>query len=166
MTTQPHVIDIAAYIAPSPEGISYRLLDVAEVQPPKEVAEVLGLPEGGTAVLRKRVALLAGEPIELDWSYYPVELSRGTDLARNRLIKGGAPRVLAEAGFPERDFADEVFARPATAEEAELFDLSDDAPVMAQFRVVYSDNERPVEVSLLAKPGQRVRLRYRQTVVR
>lgn len=159
-----HTIDAAAYIIPTPEGLAYRLIDVREVQIPDDIGEALKPLTSGTAILRHRLALIAGEPIEADWSYYPVELARGTELERARLICGGAPRVLDEQGFPEREFVDEVSAREATSYEARLLELPEGAQVVQQFRVVYSDGQRLVEVSVLVKPAQRCKLRYRQAV--
>lgn len=164
LTKQPHVVDVAAYFAPSPGGYSYDILDVAEVAPPADVAEVFGLPDGGVAVLRHRLTRFNGGPLETDRSYYPIEIARGTDLTQPRRIKGGAPRVLAEAGYPEREFVDRVSVRPPTAEEVTLLGLPASVPVMCQLRIVYSDEMRPVEVSLLVKPGNQYELRYRQAI--
>ena len=103
-----------------------------------------------------------GAPVELDLSYYPAEIAAGTELAGHRKIRGGAPRVLADLGYPQRYFTDRVSARMSTTEEAGLLDLPD-VPVIRQFRVIYSDDERPVEVSVLIKGGHLYELLYRQS---
>lgn len=161
---QPHVVDVANYFAPSPGGYSYDDPEVSEVRPPAEVREALGLPEDGVAVLRHRMTRYAGEPVELCWSYYPVEIARGTKLARAVKIKDGAPRVLAELGYPQREMVDEVFVRMPTTEELETLELPNDVPVVCQFRVIYSDDQRPVEVSTLVRGGHLYKLRYRQPI--
>ncbi|MFI6507637.1 hypothetical protein ACIBCT_08540 [Streptosporangium sp. NPDC050855] len=51
-----------------------------------------------------------------------------------------------------------------TTEEAELLELPLDVTVLRRFRVVHSDGERPVEVSVLAKGAHAYELRYRPTI--
>ncbi|MFH9574234.1 GntR family transcriptional regulator [Streptomyces sp. NPDC017454] len=139
----------------------YRMLEVAEVTPPTEVARALRLAEGGTAMLRSRIGLLDGQPAELVHSYYPIELAHGTRLADRRLIPGGSPALLQELGYPTRSQDDAVAARPATTEEYEALEIPRDVPVIEIFRIVYSDDEKPIEVTLLTKPAHRFKMGYR-----
>lgn len=138
----------------------YRMLEVGEVVPPVEVARALRLDEGGTAMLRSRVGFLNDQPAELVHSYYPIELAHGTRLADRRLIPGGSPALLEEMGYPSRSQDDAVAARPATTEEYEALEIPRDVPVIEVFRVVYSDNEKPIEVTLLTKPAHRFKMGY------
>jgi GntR family transcriptional regulator len=105
----------------------------------------------------------AGDPVELDYSYYALDLVAGSDLAGKRRIKGGAPRVLAELGYPEREFTDRVSVRMPTTEEIEALDLPE-VPVIRQFRTVLSDGGKPVAVNIMIKGGHRYDLVYRQAV--
>ncbi|GAA3801815.1 GntR family transcriptional regulator [Sphaerisporangium flaviroseum] len=157
----PFIVRTAAYFDPAERGVTYRLLDVAEVDAPKSVAAELGEPR---AVLRHRLMLRDEEPVEVSWSYYPLSLVAGTALNRRGRIQGGAPAVLAELGHPEREFTDSVSVRPPTTEEAELLELPEGIPVIRQFRVVYSDNARPIEASILIKGGHLYELRYQQQI--
>ncbi len=50
-----------------------------------------------------------------------------------------------------------------TDEEADLLSLPN-VPVIRQFRVVYSDEDRPVEVSILIKGSHLYELLYRLSV--
>jgi GntR family transcriptional regulator len=161
---KPHVVDVAAYFPPSPDRYTYKILDVAEVRPPADVAEALGLTEDETALLRHRMTLHRGEPVELNWSYYPLDIARGTDLMLRKKIKGGAPRVSTDAGFPWRRFVDQVSTRPPTPAEATALGLPTTVSVICQTRVVYSDNDRPVEVTVMAKAGHLYELRYQQQI--
>lgn len=161
---QPFTVDVAGYFKPQPDGYAYRILKVAEVRPPADVARALDLPEDGVAVLRHRLTLHGGDPIDLHWSYYPVEIARGTELTEHRRIKGGAPRVLAELGYPESDFVDEVSVRPPTSEEMAILELPENVPVIRQFRILRAADGRVVEVSVLVKGGHLYSLRYRQRV--
>lgn len=160
---QQFVVEVAAYFDPSPSGYAYQLLEVTETQPPADVAEVFELPEGGTAVLRRRLTTHKGEPVELASSWYPTEIAVGTGLAADRKIRGGAPAALAEHGYPQRYFIDRVSTRMPTSDEVRLLDLPG-VPVIRQFRVIYTDGDRPVEVSSLIKGGHLYELRYRQTI--
>ncbi|WP_207947164.1 GntR family transcriptional regulator, partial [Actinomadura sp. 7K507] len=159
---QPFRVEADTYFEPTPGGYSYELLEVAEVPSPTEVARALDLEAGDPAQMRRRLLRHGGRPVEVDWSYYPLELARGTDLAGQRRIRGGAPRVLEELGSPQRHHVDAVTARMPTTEEAELLSLPN-VPVIRQFRVVYTDGDRPVEVSILIKGSHLYELQYHQT---
>jgi GntR family transcriptional regulator len=149
------VVDAADHVEPG--RFSYRILDVRETRAPVEVAEVLG----EDVVLRHRLMSHDGEPVELSWSYYAAGLVRGTDLAGRAKVRGGAPRVLAELGHPVRYVEDRVSVRPPTHDEAVALELPGGFPVIRQFRVGHSGDDRPVEVSVLVKGGHRFDLRYR-----
>ncbi|MFJ6729415.1 GntR family transcriptional regulator [Streptomyces sp. NPDC091281] len=142
------------------QSSKYQILSVAEVRPPRQVRNALGLDESGTAVLRSRVGYLDGKPAELVHSYYPVELARGTRLEQRRLIPGGSPRLLEDLGYPTRSQDDVLGARPATTEEYVHLEIPRDVPVIEVFRIVYSDGQRPIEVSLLTKPAHRFKMAY------
>lgn len=161
---QPFTVDVSPYFEPSPGGYSYELLEVSEVRPTGDVARELCLGDDGLAVFRKRLLRLDGDPVELDWSYYPLDIVAGSALTRRQKIRGGAPRVLAELGYPQREMVDTVSVRMPTTEEVEMLDLPV-VPVMRQFRVIYSDDRRAVEVSELIKGAHLYQLRYQQALV-
>jgi GntR family transcriptional regulator len=137
---QPFVIDAAAYITPAPGRFRYQLLTVDDIAPPADIVDGLQLAP-----------------------YYPAEIAANSSLAKAAKIRGGAPQALADLGFPQRTFVDRISARPPTVEEAETLDLPDGTPVIRQLRVIYSDNERPVEASVLIKGAHLYELLYRQT---
>ncbi|MFE3865979.1 GntR family transcriptional regulator [Streptomyces goshikiensis] len=173
-TTQ-QIINPASYMPPARGDAPYswiteaakrqqvgtsEILDVAEVEPPVQVAEVLGLASGETAVLRYRLMLLDDEPTELVHSYYPANIARGTALTHRRRIKGGSPTLLAEMGYRPADAVDRVSVRIPTPEEVRLLELPEDVPVLRTFRVVSTDSGRPIEVSVMAKAGHLYELQY------
>ncbi|MCK2245267.1 MULTISPECIES: GntR family transcriptional regulator [unclassified Crossiella] len=162
---QPFVVEAAAFIPTADGRFRYDLVAVETVTPPADIAEGLRLAPGVTAVLRRRVLLHDGLPVELSASYYPTEIAAGTSLVKSAKIRSGAPQVLADLGFPQRSFVDRISARPPTTEEVELLDLPEGTPVLRQLRVIYSDNDRPVEASVLIKGGHRFELQYRQTIL-
>ncbi|MFJ9634508.1 GntR family transcriptional regulator [Streptomyces sp. NPDC101175] len=169
-------ISPAVYMPPAAAGEPYRwiseakkrsqrgsskLLEVAAVAPPHEVGQALQLEEGGQALLRKQILMLDDEPTELTKSYYPLGLAEGTAMMEQRKIRGGTPTLLSELGYPPLEFIDEVSSEIPTEEEVVALQLPKDMPVMLTLRVVYSNSERPIEVSLLTKAAHRYRMRYR-----
>ncbi|MEV0041076.1 GntR family transcriptional regulator [Streptomyces sp. NPDC050804] len=173
MTMRP-----ASYMAPATAGEPYRwltetakhggkarsrLLSVAEEAPPADVAAALGLPEDGTALLRHQLLLLDDEPVELVHAYYPLDIARGTALMERRRIKGGTPTLLAGLGHPPRLSVDRVSARVPTQEQYEALRLPGDLPVLRTLRVVYGDDRRPIEATVMAKAGHLYELRYEFT---
>ncbi|MEU2790215.1 GntR family transcriptional regulator [Streptomyces sp. NPDC007100] len=168
----------AAYMAPAEEGRPYRwlteaagfggrahsrLLEVGEVVPPADVAEAMGLADGGGAVLRRQVLCIDDEPVELVASYYPVEIARGTAMTEFRKIRGGTPALLAELGHRPVRSVDRVSARVPTREQYEVLRLPGDLPVLRTLRVVYGvwgDEVRPIEVTVMAKAGHLYELQY------
>ncbi|MDX3656176.1 GntR family transcriptional regulator [Streptomyces sp. ID05-26A] len=161
---QPLVVEATSYIAPAPGRFRYQLVAVTTAAPPADVADGLRLGPGATAVVRTRILFHDDQPVELSASYYPTDIAAGSRLAKPAKIPGGAPKELAELGFPQRTFVDRISARPPTVEEAESLDLPDGTPVIRQLRVVHSDDERPVEASVLIKGAHLYELLYRQTV--
>ena len=67
-------------------------------------------------------------------------------------------------GFPPREFIDEVSSEIPTEEEAVALELAKGMPVLVAFRVVYSDDRRPIEATLMTKAAHRYRMRYRMQV--
>lgn len=160
--SEPQVaVDAAAYIPVSPHGITYRLITVSEAQPPADVARFLGLCDHDLAVMRHRLMLSAGRPLEVSWSFYPLEVASGTELADARLIRGGVPRVLEDLGLTCAAPDDVLSVRMPTTTEAELLEISNGQPILRTLRVVRSTGGRPLEASVLVKTGSRMSVRYR-----
>ncbi|MGW7007405.1 GntR family transcriptional regulator [Streptomyces sp. NPDC054933] len=165
----------AAYLVPAASGEPYpwvaeasargarghsQVLEVGETVPPADITEALRLPTGGTALLRAQVLYLEDEPVELVHSYYPLDIARGTEMMARRRIKGGTPALLASRGYPPRRTVDKVSARVPTQEQYTLLRLPGNLPVLRTLRVVYSDHERPIEATILAKAGHLYEVQY------
>lgn len=169
----------ASYMAPSAPGEPYRwlteaarrgararskLLEVTATVPPPDVAEALNLPEGGTAVLRRQLLLIDDEPAELVYSYYPLGIARGTAIMERRRIAGGTPALLVDLGHPPRLSVDRVSARVPTQEQYRALRLpSSSLPVLRTLRVVYGDDERPIEATVMVKAGHLYEVQYEFT---
>ncbi|MFE9488398.1 MULTISPECIES: GntR family transcriptional regulator [unclassified Streptomyces] len=168
----------ASYMAPAGSGEPYRwlteaarngsrahstLLEVAEAVPPADVAEALRLPKSGTAVLRRQLLTMDDEPVELVASYYPLDIAHGTAMTEPRKIPGGTPTLLAELGYPPRLGVDRVSARVPTQEQYQALRLPGGLPVLRTLRVVHSDDERPIEATVMVKAGHLYELQYEFT---
>ncbi|HEY0698436.1 MAG TPA: GntR family transcriptional regulator [Micromonospora sp.] len=172
---RPYVVRASHYPKPAPAGEAYpwisdaarrqrkgssQLIEVGEVPAPAQPAAAFGIAKGDPVVLRHQILSLDGEPAELVWSYYPVDIARGTQLTEHRLIKGGTPRLLTDLGFPPRRAVDQVSPRMATVEEFVALRLPADLPVLRQFRVVFSDDKRPVEATVIVTAGHLYEAQY------
>ncbi|WP_406148345.1 GntR family transcriptional regulator [Streptomyces sp. NBC_01012] len=165
----------ASYMEPAAPGRPYRwlteaagsaarahstLVEVAEAVPPADVTEALGMRPGDTAVLRRQVLSIDGEPAELVASYYPLEVAGGTEITERRRIPGGTPTLLASLGYPPRLSVDRVSARVATQDQYRLLGLPGDLPVLRTLRVVFSDHDRPIEATVMVKAGHLYEVQY------
>ncbi|MEH1012179.1 UTRA domain-containing protein [Micromonospora sp. CPCC 206060] len=137
-----------------------RLLDVAEVVPPAEVAEALRVEDGATVVVRRRLMLLDDHPVELTDSYYPAAIARGTGLAERRKIRGGAVGLLAELGHRARHVREDVCARRPTEEERAALALPAGDWVLELTRLLRTEAGLPIEFSVMTMVAERRRLRY------
>jgi len=140
-----------------------RLVTVDTQPAPEAVASALKLQPGEQVVVRSRVMLLDDHPVELVDSYYPASIARDTRLAETTKIPGGAVAHLVSLGYPSRRVVEDVTARLATPAEAEEFGLKLPAAVVELSRVILSDNDRPVEASVMISPAEARRLRYETT---
>lgn len=137
------------------------LLDVKPVpEPPAHVAQALGLNAGNPALLRSQLLTFDNEPAALVKAYFPLQIVHGTAMTEHRKIRGGTSTLLARLGYPPRRCVDSVSARIPTQEQHALLKLPPNVPVLRTFRVVYSDNDRPVEAHDTVEAGHLYELQY------
>jgi DNA-binding GntR family transcriptional regulator len=138
------------------------LLDVAEIAAPDAVAEALRLTVGEMVVVRRRLILIGGRPVELAVSHYPALIAAGTALAEPRKIRGGAPRVLLDLGY-SADYADETLELESAATDAEaaLLKVDAGARIVRMFRVAFTAIGDPFEVATAAMLPTGRTLRHR-----
>lgn len=145
------------------QGGSQRLIEVATTTPPTEIAERLKVPEGGAAVLRRRLMYMADEPVEIVDSWYPESIASGTALAEHRKIRGGAPTLLAELGHAPQRVIEEVGMRPSTGDEADQLGIAEGENVLTLLRTSLLADDQPLEASLMVMKGPRY-IRYEMEV--
>ncbi|GAA3012951.1 GntR family transcriptional regulator [Actinokineospora diospyrosa] len=140
-----------------------KLLGVDEVAAPAMVADMLGVEPGERVIARRRVMFFDDHPVELTDSYYPLPIARGTKLAEPRKIRGGAVALLVDLGHPPRRLREDVSARLATPDEQAVLHLDAPACVLLLARVLLTDDDRPVEASVMTMIADGRRLRYELT---
>lgn len=140
-----------------------KLLGVEEVPASAAVAHMLRLAPGEPVTVRRRLMLFDHHPVELTDSYYPAAIARGTQLAEARKIPGGAVAFLADLGHPPRRVSEDVSARPATSDERTTLQLGAQSCVLVLARTLFTENDLPVEASIMTMVADGRRLRYELT---
>jgi DNA-binding GntR family transcriptional regulator len=139
-----------------------RLLAVEHGPPPPDVQQALELGPGEQVVVRRRLILADDQPVELAESYYPASIAVGTPLAEHKKIKGGAVRVLVDAGHPLEDITDTITARLPDAEEELLLDVAAEEPLIVISRVSCPQGQPPAEYAVNRMVASRIPpLQYR-----
>lgn len=163
----------ADFTAPVPEGQKAphgrsTPVEVAEVVPPEDVAEKLGLEPDGTAIKRARNMLERenGEIVEITTSYFPASIAKGTELEHSARLKGATPGALARLGYVPRRCQEWVEARMPTAAEARTLALPPGTPVLRMLRVTWADNDLPIEALDIVFGANRYLLEYDLPVTR
>jgi DNA-binding GntR family transcriptional regulator len=142
-----------------------RILFAGETTAPAEVAAAFGLTGGHPVILRQRLILLDGIPVEIASSYWPLSVAAGTALAAAGKVKGGAPTLLAELGYEPRDVVENVSTRPATPHELESLAMADASEwILTLRRTIKDDSDRPYEVFVSVAPGRIGQLNYSMKV--
>jgi DNA-binding GntR family transcriptional regulator len=140
----------------------HRVIRVGRLPAPDTVSLRLGIHAGALAVLRRRLVTLEDRPVEVAESWYPLALADATALAREKPIRGGAVRVLADLGYVAARFVEDIAVVDPLAEVAKLLGA---APVLELIRTSYTGDNEPIEVSVMwmsreMAPGVPRRLRY------
>lgn len=136
-------------------------VEVSEVVPPDDVAELLGIGVEDPVVRRNRFMIEGGQVVEIARSYFPKDIADGTPLASAGKLEGAVPTALKRLGYPPRSPAREwVDARMPMGDEARILQVPAGVPVFRILRLTKTDNDRPVEVLEMILPGHRYRLEY------
>ncbi len=146
--------------APASYNAVTDLIEVTEVAPPDEIAELLGLDPGEPAVRRTRHMREGDEILEIAVSHLPIEIAGGTKLGRHVKLAGGVPTALRSLGYPPRRSREWVDARMPTSYEIETLRLQTGVPVFRLLRMTWTDDDRPVEALEMVFGGNRYRLEY------
>ncbi|MFI9642701.1 UTRA domain-containing protein [Micromonospora sp. NPDC051925] len=140
------------------------LLEVVELTPAAEVTEALQLDAETPVIVRRRLMMFDGQPVELTDSYYPAPIARGTALSKPGKIRGGAVSLLAELGYRPRRVTEDVYTRQPTESQRGALGLTAGEWVLGLTRVLSTAEGVPVELSVMTMVPHGRRLRYELTV--
>jgi GntR family transcriptional regulator len=133
---------------------------VVEVQQAAEdVAERLAIAVGESVVRRHAERLIDGRPWSMLSSFYPMDIARGTRLELAGGIGSGVIRLLAELGYEQTGYRDEVTARMPDPGEYNFFQLPAGLPLIVVDRTAY-DAQRPIRFTRHIYPADRNRIAY------
>jgi GntR family transcriptional regulator len=123
------------------------------------VADKLGISPGELVVVRRRNGTIGGVPWMMMASYFPLDVAAGTPLEQAGDITGGSIKLLAELGYSQLGFVDEIGARMPNAREFAFFGVSTGTPVIVVNRTAYTQ-DRPIRLTRYTYRGDRVRLTH------
>jgi GntR family transcriptional regulator len=123
------------------------------------VAEKLEVEPGDLIVVRRRHGSIGGIPWMMMASYFPLDIAAGTPLEQAGDIVNGSIKLLADLGFAQLGFVDEIGSRMPNAREFAFFGLSTGTPVIVVNRTAYS-KDRPIRMTRYTYRGDRVRLTH------
>jgi GntR family transcriptional regulator len=142
---------------------SHRVLSSSVAEVPADGATELGLPEGTSCRLLRRLFLADGDPVGLAETWLPVSALRGHDelFERERLDEGSMYEVLQSAPIDlTLDHAVETIS-PGVADgaTARLLECEAGTPVLLIRRQTFTPDGRAVEATRLVFVGDRYEYR-------
>jgi GntR family transcriptional regulator len=123
------------------------------------VAEKLEIEPGDLVVIRRRHGSIGGIPWMMMATYYPHDIAAGSQLEQAGEIVNGSIKLLADLGFEQLGFVDEIGSRMPNAREFAFFGISTGTPVLVVNRTAYSQH-RPIRLTRYIYRGDRVRLTH------
>jgi GntR family transcriptional regulator len=108
-------------------------------------------------VRRVRHALIDGEPVQLQRSYFPAAVVAGTPLARSRFLKAGTFATLRAISHPPARISEEITTGLPTDEEAAVLGPG---PVLRVTRVTRGQDGTALELLYVAAAGDRFAFTY------
>jgi GntR family transcriptional regulator len=153
----------AAFLAETEAAGLKAEVSVLHVGPDKAldwVAERLQVRRNSKVLIRRRLYLADGEPVEVATSYIPWRLAQGTRMVEQDTGPGGIYARLEEIGHTLGRFSEEVTARMGSPDETRLLSLTPGVPVLDLVRVAHDTEEQPVEVCHTVMAADRFVLSY------
>lgn len=128
--------------------------------PGREIAGLLEIDEGTQVVVRGSKRFIDGTPYSLQKSYYSMDLVRGTEIESKEKIPRGTIRVLAELGYEQTGYRDEIVARMPAPEEKGFFKIGPGIPVIVVHRVAFAGDSMPIRLTVTTYAADRNRPSY------
>jgi len=154
-----HASQALPVVGPEPNEPETVRFVVETVPASQSVAETLEIQPGEAVIVRRTSQHLDGVPWLMLNSYFPMDLAGGTLLAQAGKIPQGSMKMLAELGYEQAGFVDEIGSRMPDTRELNFFGLSTGVPVIVVNRASYS-TARPIRLTRYIYRGDRVRLAH------
>ena len=135
-------------------------IEVAIVEPPSAIAALLGIDDGATTAVRRRIRFVDDEPNSLSSSYFPMDIVRDSEIVSPQDIIRGANKVLDELGHAQVRYLDRIMARMPTPDEIDALRIGAGIPVQEHTRTGYDGDERSVRVAVTVLPADRHVIQY------
>jgi GntR family transcriptional regulator len=123
------------------------------------VAEKLEIASGDLVVVRRRSGSIGEVPWMMMASYFPLDVAEGTPLEQAGEIIEGSIKLLADLGYVQVGFVDEIGARMPSTREFSFFGLSTGTPVVVVNRTAYTE-DGPIRMTRYVYRADRVRLTH------
>ncbi|MFD1044346.1 GntR family transcriptional regulator [Kibdelosporangium lantanae] len=123
-------------------------ISVEIIPPPSKVGERLGIAKGDLVVARRRIRYIDGEPFNLNDSFYPYDLIKGSEILNPADIPRGSNQALADLGYEQVRAIDEVEARMPLPDEANRLQLGPGNPVLVHRVTGFTIDDRPVRCTV------------------
>jgi len=136
------------------------LVQLGPVTPPPEVAELLKFEVDEVAAIRRRHMFADDVPVQIATSYIPWTIAAGTAITQEDTGPGGTYSRLADLGHRVANFTERISVRMPTPDEATVLRLADDQPLYEVHHVAWTEDDRPVEVTIHLMPVHQWRLDY------
>jgi len=136
-----------------------RLLGLAQIVPPANIAAELNLPPGEETHEIRRLRLADGEPMAISTAYIPCALLKG--LSSETIASGSLFELLSSHQSMRISYADRSI-RPtlATAGQAELLDIPVGSALMLVEGPAFLENDMPVEYVITYYRGDRYEFQF------
>lgn len=139
-------------------------ISVEVVQAPPEVATRLHLDPGSLVAVRRRIRFADDQPWNINDSYYSMTLANEVPAILDPAdVKTGLTVHLAERGYVQTYYDDELTCRMPTPDEAQKLHIGPGVPVMIHTRTGstrQNGDPQPIRVTVSVLPGDRHRLLY------
>jgi len=124
------------------------------------VADRLALGPSDLVVARRRLRYVDGEISTLADSFYPYDIVKDTAVTQPGDVLPGVYAVMEQLGFGWVRHRDELWSRPASREEIDLFGFGPGVAVIEHIRTRFTEVGSPVAVTVTIAPGDRVLIVY------
>lgn len=136
------------------------VVQLGQVEAPKEAADALGLDQGAPVAIRKRHMFADDTPVQIATSYIPWTLAEGTAILNEDTGPGGTYSRLAEKGHGPKRFTEVIKTRTVTPEEAEFLKVDSEQQVFSILHTAWDAEGQPVEICFHVMPTFQWELHY------